>query len=77
MLAPLALAIMALNLELDSGLGPADFTAMAISLPILVNSLLSLAERAKILCFRFSKMRPIYFRNISTCKPNENKKTSK
>ena len=45
--------------ELESGLGPPAFTAMAISLPMRVKSLLSLALRAKILCLRFSKMRPM------------------
>src|SRR5690606_9200741 len=56
---PRAFWIATFSRELDSGLGPPAFTAMEISLPMRVNSLLSLALRAKILCLRFSKMRPI------------------
>ena len=47
------------NRGLASGFGPLSFTAMAISLPILVNALEALALLAAILCLRFSNARPI------------------
>lgn len=59
MFMPRAFWIAIFNRELASGLGPPTFTAMAISLPMRVNSLLNLALRAKIRCLRFSKMRPM------------------
>jgi hypothetical protein len=59
MFMPRAFWMATLRRLLASGLGPPAFTAMAISLPMRVKSLLSLALRAKILCLRFSKMRPM------------------
>jgi hypothetical protein len=59
MFIPRAFWIAIFRRELESGLGPPLFTAMAISLPMRVKSLLNLALRAKILCLRFSKTRPM------------------
>jgi len=46
---------------LESGLGPPVFTAIVISLLIRVNALAMRSQRANIVLFRVSKIRPIEF----------------
>lgn len=47
--------------ELVAGSGPPAFTAIIISLPILVNCLAILSQRANMVALRTSKIRPIVF----------------
>ncbi|MNE50394.1 hypothetical protein D3C80_1449640 [compost metagenome] len=58
-LAALAFWITALNLELASGLGPPSFTAITISLPILVKALAIADQRFIFLPFLNSNALPI------------------
>jgi hypothetical protein len=49
----------------ESGLVPPLFTAIAMSLPILVNCFATRSMRAKIVCLRFSKARPMAGANLA------------
>jgi hypothetical protein len=51
---------------LPAGSEPPNFTAIAISFPILVNAFAILSKRANILCLRFSNILPIEISALCT-----------
>ena len=59
MLMARAFWMMRRRVGLFSGFGPLAFTAIVISLPMRANALDILSQRANIVAFRVSKMRPM------------------